>query len=66
MINLLWRTWLQNFITLSFSSKPQHRWEEGGKELHGMLHMIINDVGRSYKSEPDGTNKLVTLAKHGK
>jgi hypothetical protein len=63
MINLRWRTWLQNFITLHFSSKPEHRWAEGGKELNEMWHIIINDVGQNYNYKPHYTDKLATLVK---
>jgi hypothetical protein len=60
MINLLWRTGLQNFITLHFSSKSEHHWAEGGKEPDEMWHIIINDVGHNYNYKPYGIDKLAT------
>ena len=33
--------YIQNLDNNHFSSKPQHRWAEDGKELHELRHMII-------------------------
>ena len=48
---------------LHFSSKPQHRWAEGGKNLMKLMwHMIINDAGQNYNHEPHGTDNIATFS----
>jgi hypothetical protein len=46
VITLFWRTWLQNLIVLHFSSKPQHHWAEGGKELDETI--VAHDYKRRW------------------
>jgi hypothetical protein len=60
MITLFRRTYFQNFDNMHFSSKPQQRWAEDGKELTKVCHMIINDVGQKYNHKPRDTGKLAT------
>jgi hypothetical protein len=63
MIILFWRSCLQNLYNVHFSSKPQHRWVEDGKELKEVWLMIINDVGQKYNQKAPDTVKLDTWVK---
>jgi hypothetical protein len=63
MIIIFWRSCLQIFYNVYFSSKPQHRWVEDGKELKEVRPMIINDVGRKYNHNAPDTVEIDTWVK---
>ena len=53
----------KNLDNNHLSSKPQHRWAEGGKELNELWQMIIHDVSQEYNHKPHDTHKTCHLSK---